>query len=250
MMEQKVIDHRATEKKTMEKIRNVADDCMLFNNIEQDELSTILKCLNFKVRYFNKNAIINVAGESFEGVGVVVEGQVSVVKENVAGERIVFSILRPGELFGEMAAFSGIKKWPATVIAQTDCSVIYMPSDKLIGQCAASCPGHRKLITNMLGILSRKAMTLSRQLEYLSIKSMRVRIATFLLEQHKKTGQSTFMLEMNRNELADFLNVTRPSLSREMCRMRDEGILDFHRSSVQISDIEALRNAAQGHSSN
>jgi CRP-like cAMP-binding protein len=97
----------------------------------------------------------------------------------------------------------------------------------------------------MLGILSRKAITLSRQLEFLSIRSMRGRIAAFLLEQHKKSGRATFMLDMNRNELADFLNVARPSLSREMCRMRNEGILDFHRSSMQIRDMAALKDAAQ-----
>ncbi|HEY8349361.1 MAG TPA: helix-turn-helix domain-containing protein, partial [Clostridia bacterium] len=67
-----------------------------------------------------------------------------------------------------------------------------------------------------------------------------------LLEQYKKSGKTTFMLAMNRNELADFLNVARPSLSREMCRMRDEGMIDFHRSSVQIRDMEALKAAAQG----
>jgi CRP-like cAMP-binding protein len=168
-----------------------------------------------------------------------------VVKENAAGERIIFSILKKGELFGEMAAFSGSGRWPATIIAQTDCIVMYVPSDKLVGQCAASCTGHRKLVMNMLGILSRKAITLNRQLEFLSIRSMRARIAAFLLEQYKKSGQATFMLDMNRNEMADFLNVARPSLSREMCRMRDEGILDFHRSSVQIRDIGALKDAAQ-----
>jgi Mn-dependent DtxR family transcriptional regulator len=51
---------------------------------------------------------------------------------------------------------------------------------------------------------------------------------------------------MNRNEMADFLNVARPSLSREMSRMRDEGMIDFHRSSVRIKDLEALKTAAQG----
>ena len=237
---------KSLDKKMMKKVKNMAADCRLFDDIGPEELQNMLHCLDFKVRSFSRNGIINMAGNLFEGVGVVVEGQVSVVKENAAGERIIFSILNPGELFGEMAAFSGNRKWPATVIAQSDCSVMYVPADKLVGQCSASCTGHRKLMMNMLGILSRKAMKLSRQLEYLSIRSMRSRIAAFLLEQHKRSGQSTFMLEMNRNELADFLNVTRPSLSREMCRMRDEGILDFHRSSVQIRDIEALKEAAQG----
>ncbi len=227
-------------------IKKTAAVCMLFRNIEQDELSSMLVCLDFRVRSFYRNDIINMAGDTFDGVGVVIEGQVSVVKENVSGERIVFAILRQGELFGEMAAFTGNRKWPATIIAHTDCTVMYIPSEKLVGQCAHSCGGHRKLILNMLGILSQKAVTLSRQLEYLSIRNVRGRIACYLLEQHNRSGTPTFMLAMNRNELSDFLNVTRPSLSREMGRMRDEGMLDFHRSSVRIMDMEALKSAAQG----
>lgn len=238
------MQHKTIKTKMAERIKAIASDCRLFDNMGTEELYMLLKCLDLKVSSFSRNDIIKMAGDPFEGAGVVIDGQVSVVRENAAGERIIFSILKKGELFGEMAAFSGSGKWPATVVAQTDCSVMFIPSDKLVGQCAASCSGHRKLIMNMLGILSRKAITLNRQLEFLSIRSMRARVASFLLEQHKKSGQLTFMLDMNRNELADFLNVARPSLSREMCRMRDEGILDFHRSSVQIRDIDALKEAA------
>ncbi|NLP07810.1 MAG: Crp/Fnr family transcriptional regulator [Clostridiaceae bacterium] len=230
----------------MELIQMAAKDCMLFKDINREEMSALLACLNLRVRSFSRNDIINMAGDPFEGIGVVIDGQVSVVKENVAGERIVFAILGRGELFGEMAAFTGAGKWPATILANTDCTVMYVPSEKLVGQCSRSCIAHRRLIMNMLGILSRKALTLNRQLEYLSIKSIRGRIACFLLEQYRKIGKTTFMLAMNRNEMADFLNVARPSLSREMSRMRDEGMIDFHRSSVRIKDLEALKTAAQG----
>ncbi len=214
--------------------------CALFHGMTQQETILLLDCLKPRVRSFGRNVILNAAGDSFEGVGVVLSGQVAIVKESNAGERMILSILKPGDLFGEMAAFSGRGSWPATVIAQSACSIMYLPPDKIIGQCALSCQGHRTLIMNMLGILSRKALKLSQKLEYLSIRSLRARIAAFLLEQIGKNGQTTFMLSMNRNEMADFLNVSRPSLSREMCRMREKGILDFHRSSVQIRDIEAL----------
>jgi DNA-binding transcriptional regulator LsrR (DeoR family) len=60
------------------------------------------------------------------------------------------------------------------------------------------------------------------------------------LEQYKKTGRDTFMLPMNRNELADFLNVTRPSLSREMSRLREEGVIDFHMESIKILQVDVL----------
>lgn len=215
--------------------------CALFQEMTQKETVLLLDCLQPRVRTFARNVILNAAGESFEGVGVVLSGQVAIVKETNAGERMILSILKPGDLFGEMAAFSGRGLWPATVIAQSVCSVMYLPPDKIAGQCANSCQGHRTLIMNMLGILSRKALKLSQKLEYLSIRNLRARIAAFLLEQAGKNGRTTFLLPMNRNEMADFLNVSRPSLSREMCRMREEGILDFHRSSIQIKNIEALK---------
>jgi CRP-like cAMP-binding protein len=97
----------------------------------------------------------------------------------------------------------------------------------------------------MLGIISEKALMLNRKVEYLAIKSMRAKISTFLLEQYKKTGKTTFMIPLNRNELADFLNVSRPSMSREMCRMKEEGIIDFHRASIRIINPDALKKSVE-----
>jgi len=228
-----------------QRYQKVLSECMLFRGMASQELSALLDCLDFRVRRFSRNDIVNIAGDPFEGVGVILSGQADVIKENNAGERMIMTMLKPGDLFGEMAAFSGVGKWPATVVAHTDCSIIYVPADKLTGQCEKTCAGHRRLIINMLGILSKKALTLSKKLEYLSIRSVRGRIANFLLEHYKNNGQAIFMLPMNRNEMADFLNITRPSLSREMSRMRDDGILDFHRSSVRITDIAALKEAAE-----
>jgi CRP-like cAMP-binding protein len=113
--------------------------------------------------------------------------------------------------------------------------------EKIIGECRNVCPWHRMLIQNMLRIISEKALILNRKVEYLTIGSIREKISKFLLEQFKVTGKTTFTLPMNRKELADFLNVSRPSLSREMSRMRDEGIIDFHMATVKIIDLEKLK---------
>jgi DNA-binding transcriptional regulator LsrR (DeoR family) len=82
---------------------------------------------------------------------------------------------------------------------------------------------------------------LNKQVEYLTIKSIRGKISTFLIEQYNTFGSLTFVLPMNRKEFAEFLNVSRPSLSREMSRMRDEGIIDFHMSAVKIIDLDRLK---------
>ena len=218
--------------------------CPLFTGINQEELGTMLACINPVVRSYRKNECLTVAGENFLGVGVVFAGRAIVTKENAAGNRVIISTLQDGDLFGEMVAFSEKKVWPATVLAQQNSEVFFLPPEKIVGNCPRQCLSHRLLITNMLRIVSEKALILSRKVEYLTIKSLRGKIATFLLEQAKKMGAVTFMLPFNRNELADFLNVARPSLSRELGKMKAEGLIDFHGASVKIMDVEALRRTA------
>jgi Mn-dependent DtxR family transcriptional regulator len=97
----------------------------------------------------------------------------------------------------------------------------------------------------MLSVVSGKALMLNRKLEYLSIKSLRGKICTFLMEEYNKTSQDTLIMTLKRNELADFLNVSRPSLSREMCKMRDEGMIEFQRENIRITDLEAVKSYAE-----
>lgn len=91
-----------------------------------------------------------------------------------------------------------------------------------------------------LGILLERALMLQTKVELLTIKSIRGKISAYLLRQYAKAGTSLLELPLNRNELADYLNVSRPSLSREMCKMRDEGISSFHLSTTKIINMDAL----------
>ncbi len=214
----------------------------LFSGIAKEDLKFMINCIKPRMEKFSKNDYIVFTGERFEGVGVLLSGAATVLKENAAGERIIMTLLEPGDIFGEIAVFSSLISWPSTVQAQEDSVVIFVSGDKIVGSCQNACIGHKKLILNMLGIVSEKALNLNKKVEYLTIKSMRGKLSAFLLEQYKKTGKSTFMLPMNRNELAEFLNVSRPSMSREMSRMKEEGTIDYYLSSIQIKDMESLKN--------
>lgn len=219
--------------------------CRLFAGIDGEELKVMLECLNPAIRSYKKDEYLSVQGDDLYGLGVLLAGEALVVKENAAGERVIMAVLGAGDIFGETAAFSGTRKWPASVLAQGNCRAFFLPPEKITGNCQRQCPSHRRLITNMLRIVSDKALALNKKVEYLTIKSMRGKISAFLLEQYEKQGSATFLLPLKRNEMAEFLNVARPSLSREMCRMRDEGIIDFHQSTIKIKDLEALRNSIE-----
>ena len=217
----------------------------LFAGIGNDVLSVMLDCLQPQLSSHGKNSFITTEGAPFNGLGILLKGEASVIKENVAGTRSVLTTLGTGDMFGETIAFSARETWPASVFAQSECSVVFLPSKKIIGACPHACAGHQQLIRNMLLIVSEKALMLNRKVEYLTIKSMRAKIVTYLLEQYKLQGKKTFVLPFKRNDLADFLNVSRTALSRELGRMRDEGLIDFFRSSVKIQNIDGLKKIVE-----
>jgi len=215
--------------------------CELFNNLEKDELKSILTCLEPLVHNYPKNAIIVRKGEKLDSLGIVLQGEASVIKETFSGNRILLKNIGPGEMFGEIAVFAHQNEWPALVQAISPLTVCFFPKNKITDQCSNACEWHNSLIRNMLGVISERALKLSKKMEYISIKTMRSKLSTYIYEQYLKKKTAIFTLPLNRQQLADFLNVSRPSMSRELSRMKDEGIIDFHLSAFRILDIEKLK---------
>jgi CRP-like cAMP-binding protein len=184
-------------------------------------------------------------GTPFQGVGVVASGSVALTKETYYGNRIILDILNSGAIFGEMVAFSDTKVWPATVIAQDDSSLLFLPPDKILGTCSNVCASHTTLIMNMLKILSNRTLMLNKKIENLSAKNIRSRVSSYLLDMYRMNRNATFIVPMKRHELADYLMMPRPSLSREMGLMRDEGIIEFDGSSIKIKNILMLEKSIQ-----
>ncbi|CUH96525.1 hypothetical protein P22_2615 [Propionispora sp. 2/2-37] len=226
----------------MEKqLLTILSQAPLFSGISLPELDAMLRCLRPAVRNCHKGGYLTREGESLDGLGLLLSGQAAVTKENAAGSRSVMAVLHPGDMFGEMVVFSKVRSWPATVVAQTDCSAAFLPPEKMMSGCTAVCGGHRQMIYNLLRLLSERALQLNRKVEYLTIRGMRPKLCSYLLEQYKHFSKTTFVMPLNRNDLADFLHVSRTAMSRELGRMRDEGLIEFHRSSVKIKDLERLK---------
>ena len=217
----------------------------LFRGINPGSLTTMLECLKPGIQHCKQREIVALSGSPFKGIGIVAVGSVVLTKETYYGNRIILDILNMGAIFGEMVAFSDNKVWPVTVIAQEDSSLLFLPPDKILGTCSNVCASHSTLIMNMLNILSNRALMLNKKIEYLSAKTLRSRVSNYLLDLYRACGNATITIPMKRHELADYLNMPRPSLSREMGLMRDEGIIEFGGSSVKIKNILALEESIQ-----
>ena len=213
--------------------------CSLFRGIAATDLERMINCLASRVQTYTKGAVIVLAGQAFHSLGIIVEGQARLVQDHSDGRQLLMSSLAVGDVFGEVEAFS-TENWSYTVEAQETCTVLYLEPCKVIGTCENACMWHHKLVENLLERIAYRTQLLRRQVYYLTIRSLRGRISALLLEESQKAGKTTFMLKMNRNEMANFLNVARPSLSRELARMRDEGLISYYNSSMRILDAERL----------
>ena len=212
----------------------------LFRGIEPEALDIMLACLKPTMKRCKHREIVAVYGGPFQGIGVVASGKVALTRETYAGNRIMMVILDAGDIFGEMVAFSDSRVWPVTVIAQEDCCLFFLPPDKILGNCSNLCAAHSVLIMNMLNILSNKVLSMNKKIEHLSAKSIRGKISSYLMEEYRQNGQTTLTIPMKRHELADYLGIPRPSLSREMGAMRKDGLIEYNGASVEIKDILTL----------
>lgn len=229
----------------LEEYTEVLQKALLFRSIGKEDLPVMLGCLGPKTEVFGKDDYIVTAGETLDSIGIILEGEALVIKENAAGNRVVMTDLKEGNMFGEMLVFSNLSVWPSSVVAQKDSKVMFLQRKKITGQCEKACSWHNAVIENLLWVISERAIMLNKKVEYLTIKSMRGKICAYLLEQQKRSGNATFDLPMNRNELADFLNVSRPSMSRELARMKEEDLIDFHMSTFKIKAAGELRKMCE-----
>ncbi len=224
----------------MNKNIDVLSKSALFKGVDPEDIEKMLTCLDPQIKEYRKNECITISGEPLIGMGVVLFGSAAVTKEMVDGSRIIMKLLSQGEEFGEIILFSSKRSWPATVIAQQPCTIMYFTRSKIISDCMQVCPFHRRIVQNLLEIVSNKALMLNNKVEYLSLKGIRQKLSRFFCEQYYFNKSTTFNLPLNRNELAEFLNVSRPSMSRELCLMRDEGLIDFHKETIKLLKIEQI----------
>ncbi len=218
---------------------------LLFRGIGSESLNIMLDCLKPTVRRTKQREIIVAYGQPFQGIGIIASGKVALSKETYSGNRIIMGILEAGDVFGEVVAFSDRRIWPMTVIAQEDCVLLFLPPDKITGACSNICSSHSTLIINMLRILSNRAAMLDKKIEHISSKNIRGRISSYLQDIYLQSGNKELTLTMKRHELADYLNIPRPSLSREMGSMRDDGIIEFEGPHVTIKNALKLEKSIQ-----
>lgn len=214
------------------------DRIHLFRNINKEEIEKMFRCSKTVERIFEDGCYIFQQGEIPKNLFLVLEGSVMISKDFASGKRDVLFVIGQGDVFGEMFLFADTRTYWYDAIAQGKVRVLEIPWEFFYCFCSNACEHHRMITRNMLEIQSEKNFTMTRKLHLLSGTSLRERIALWLMEQAAEGD--VVKLTMNREEMADYLGTTRPSLSRELMKMQQEQLIEVDKNTIRIVNREAL----------
>lgn len=219
---------------------NTLSSSALFRNIGEDQLRLFLSSPDLTIKSFKKNSFIAIAGEPMGGMGLLLSGRAHLTRENVLGQRTIMTELTPSAMFGEALLFTDMPNWPATIQTTKDSEVLFLPKSAFTNSFNHCDTCQKQILTNLLHDMSEKALALTRKVHYLSLKGMRERIYAYFDDLYRRQKQNPITLPHNRQEMADVLNVSRTSLSRELGRLQDESIIEFEGKKVKLLDLTAI----------
>ena len=198
---------------------NISD---LFKNLTKEEIDSFIKENKGLRRSLKRGEEVFSQGEIPNYLFILEQG--SVVVENISenGNRsIVNRFSKPGTVFGEVYLYLPERPYDYSCVCDVDSTILAIPKTAFVMN--SDNFKNSKVVNNMLLILSQKAFYLNQKLLIQSGKTLREKLSRFFLSNSK---ESSLELEFNREELADFLGVTRPSISREIMNMKRDGLID------------------------
>ena len=205
----------------------------LFAGISEEGVDQVLACLSARPRHFDKQAMLLRAGDA-PVMGVVLAGSVHILQEDFWGNRSLLGRAGPGDLFAEAFACAGVLRLPVSVEACEPTDVLLLDAGRLSAVCPAACPHHVQMIRNLLRLMAEKNVGLARKVEHRARRTTRDKLLSYLSAEARRSGGSAFSIPFNRQQLADYLAVDRSAMCSELSRLRDEGLLDFHRSAFVL----------------
>ena len=206
----------------------------LFSGVGNDDISTMLTCLGARLLTYKKGEHVLRQGEHLSDILVLAEGSLHIQRDDYWGNRSILGHIGVGEIFGEAYVAPESGTLLNDVIAVEDSVVFFFDVKRVISTCSSACRFHTMVVQNLFFAISEKNRGLVQKLDYMSRRTTREKLLSYLSEEAKKQNSASITLPFNRQQLADYLSVDRSAMSNELCKMRDEGLLEFEKNRFRL----------------
>lgn len=205
----------------------------LFNGCPSEDIQRLSKHLNFRIMKYKKRNIIFSEGSIINDICIVLSGSVRVEHNDILGNKSILNIFEKGGVFAEAYACIPNEPLMIDVVANEDCEILFISIPKLFCPCN-ECHFQNQVIQNLVIIGARQNLQLSRRILHTTSKSIRGRLLSYFSQQIVSQGSNKIIIPFDRQQLADYLNLDRSALSKELGKMKKEGLIEYNKNFFDI----------------
>ena len=207
---------------------------MLFQGMNKYDISAALAFLQAEEKTYNKGAGILKAGTFTERMGLVLEGSVTIENNDMWGNRTILSHVGRGQFFAETYAYLPKEPMLVDVVANENCRILFLRIGSLHRSSLSDLPWVMTFVSNLLNISAHKNLALSGRSFHTAPKIIRGRVMSYLNTVSLQKGCSEFDIPFDRQQLADYLNLERSALSKELGKMQRDGLITVKKNHFRL----------------
>ena len=208
----------------------------LFRGITPERLSADLEEISFHTRSYKKGEILAQQGAVCNRLVILTKGSVRGEMIDYSGRLIKVEDIAAPRAIALLFLFGEENRYPVEVTANEPTEVIELPKSSVLSLFRKN----EQFLENYMNLSANYARTLSDKLFFMSFKTIRQKLASYLLRLYKQQQQTHITLDRSQQELSDYFGVSRPSLARELAHMQEDGLLIADRKHITILQKEQL----------
>lgn len=214
---------------------HILSQSAIFAGLQESEIDAVLSGTHFQLRNYDRGAMIAQSGTPCDHIRIILEGDVAGEMMNLSGKILKIEDLPPSKMIAPAFLYGRRRTYPVNVIASAPTLIWQMHRDEFSQLLQAEL----RLLNNYLNAISNRAQFLSEKIKFLSFPTLRAKLA-FLFLRHAG-GEPEFRLPMTHQQLSELFGVARPSVSREIRLMNNEGLINADRDLITIKDFSSLK---------
>jgi len=209
----------------MEKYLYLFEKNPLFAGIPSSDIIPLLKSLGVYIKSYSRESFVRHAGDKVDFIGIILRGQLQILKYDFDGNRHITSVIETGQMFAEAFACADVPALPVDILAISDCEILFINKDPLL---------QSSLLLNLLKIVAKKNMILNQKLQIISSKTTASKIMAYLNDQAKQQKSREFDIPFDRQAMADYLGVERSAMSAELSKLKRDGIIETRKNHFKL----------------
>lgn len=204
-----------------------------FQGISPEDMTKLLGELDAREVFYEKGSFLVHTGDKITAAGLILSGEVHILREDFWGSRALVAQIPSGAFFGETYALLDTAA-EVSVQAASDTSVLYLSLHRVLTSAGGQNPHFTLLSRRLLQIFAGRNLTLTRKIAHVTCRSTREKLLSFLSSCAQESGSAVFSIPFDRQQLADYLAVERSAMSAELSRMKKDRLLDYHKNHFRL----------------